>query len=169
VPRIDASNIPLRLTAGAFILNAGITKWTAGEQAATGMHGMAAGTYPFLKSVQAPQFLKLLSGGEMALGAALLLPFVPAAVAGAGLTAFAGGLLGLYLRTPGMHENLRPTQQGTAIAKDVWLLGIGTSLLLRGRSTGRTAKKAAKQAEKQAKVAQKEAGAAREQLQKATA
>jgi len=50
---------------------------------------------------------------------------VPGKVAGAGLTAFAAGLLGLYLRTPGM----RPTQQGTAIAKDVWLLGIGLGLL----------------------------------------
>jgi hypothetical protein len=29
-----------------------------------------------------------------------------------------------------MHEHLRPTQQGTAIAKDVWLLGIGAGLVL---------------------------------------
>jgi hypothetical protein len=144
VSRTDASNLPLRLTAGAFILNAGIGKWSGGAEAAARTHGMATGTYPFLKSVEAPQFLKLLAGSEIALGAALLLPFVPAAVAGAGLTAFAGGLLGLYLRTPGMHDNLRPTPQGTAIAKDVWLLGIGTSLLLRGRSTSRAAKKAAK-------------------------
>jgi hypothetical protein len=144
--RIDVSNLPLRLTAGAFVLNAGLGKWSAGEETAAGTHGMAVGTYPFLKSVEAPQFLKALSASEIAVGSALLLPFVPAAVAGAGLTAFAAGLLGLYLRTPGMHENLRPTQQGTAIAKDVWLLGIGTSLLLRGRSTARAAKKAAKSA-----------------------
>jgi hypothetical protein len=64
------------------------------------------------------------------LGAALLLPIVPAVVAGAGLVGFAGGLLGLYLRTPGMHQGLRPTQQGTPIAKDVWLLGIGAALVL---------------------------------------
>ena len=38
-------------------------------------------------------------------------------------------ILGLYLRTPGMHTRLRPTQQGTPIAKDVWLLGIGVGLL----------------------------------------
>jgi hypothetical protein len=157
VPRTDVSNVPLRLVAGAFILNSGITKWSAGEEAAAGMHGLASGTYPFLKSVEAPQFIKLLSAGEIALGSALLLPFVPAAVAGAGLTAFAGGLLGLYLRTPGMHENLRPTQQGTAIAKDVWLLGIGTSLLLRGRSKNRAAKKAAKRAVKETKAAAKDA------------
>ena len=146
MPRIDASNLPLRLTAGAFILNSGLNKWSAGEETATRTHGMAAGTYPFLKDVEATRFLKLLSAGEIGIGAALLLPFVPAAVAGAGLTAFAGGLLGLYLRTPGMHENLRPTPQGNAIAKDVWLLGIGASLLLRKRSTSRAAQKAAQKA-----------------------
>ena len=86
---------------------------------------MAAGTYPFLKPIPPRRFLKLLAGAEIALGAALLTPLVPAAVAGAALTGFAGGLLGLYLRTPGMHQRLRPTQRGTAIAKDVWLLGIG--------------------------------------------
>ncbi len=52
------------------------------------------------------------------------------AVAGAALTGFSGALLGLYLRTPGMRQGLRPTQQGTAIAKDVWLLGIGAGLVL---------------------------------------
>jgi hypothetical protein len=59
---------------------------------------------------------------------------VPAALAGAGLLAFSAGLVGLYLRTPGMREagSLRPTQQGIALAKDVWLTGIGASLLTDG-------------------------------------
>jgi hypothetical protein len=70
----------------------------------------------------------------MAVGAAVFLPFVPSVVAGTALTAFSGGLLGLYLRTPGMHEegSLRPTQQGIPLAKDVWLAGIGASLILDG-------------------------------------
>ena len=57
---------------------------------------------------------------------------VPSLAAGAALTAFAGGLVGLYLRTPGMREegSLRPTQAGIGLAKDVWLLGIGLSLVL---------------------------------------
>jgi hypothetical protein len=73
------------------------------------------------------QFAKLLSVAEITLGAALLAPVVPTALAGAALTAFAGGLLGMYLRTPGMHKegSLAPTQQGTILAKDVWMLGIG--------------------------------------------
>jgi hypothetical protein len=64
----------------------------------------------------------------------LLVPVVPAAVAGAALTAFSLGTLGLYLRTQGMREegSLRPTQQGIPLAKDVWMLGIGISLIAEG-------------------------------------
>ena len=123
-------HVPIRLTAGAFILNAGLGKWRGSEQTATGVHGMAAGTYPFLASIEPRTLLRLLAGGEIALGAALLTPVVPAALAGAGLVAFSAGLLGLYLRTPGLRNGLRPTQQGTPIAKDVWLLGMGAALVL---------------------------------------
>lgn len=126
---IDMVQLAPRLTAGAFILNSGVQKWTGDEQTAAGVHGMAAGTYPFLAGVDAPTFLKGLAAAEIALGAALVLPVVPAGVAGIGLTGFAAGLLGLYLRTPGMRTGLRPTRQGTAIAKDVWLLGIGVGLV----------------------------------------
>lgn len=38
------------------------------------MHGMAAGTYPVLNSIEAPKFLKLLAGAEIALGLPLLSP-----------------------------------------------------------------------------------------------
>ncbi|GEL22309.1 hypothetical protein PSU4_12630 [Pseudonocardia sulfidoxydans NBRC 16205] len=132
MPRWNPAHIALRATAGAFVLNTGIGKWSGDEKQAAGVHGMARGTYPFLDAVAPQPFLKGLAAGEIALGAALLAPFVPAAVAGAGLTGFAASLLGLYLRTPGMHTKLRPTQQGTAIAKDVWLLGMGAALLADG-------------------------------------
>ena len=126
---LKLSHLALRTAAGAFILNAGVGKWSGSEETATGVHGMAVGTYPFLAAVPPRRFLKLLAAAEIGLGTALLVPLVPAGVAGAALTGFAGGLLGLYLRTPGMHSRLRPTQRGTAIAKDVWLLGIGVGLL----------------------------------------
>src|SRR5699024_1372292 len=86
---------------------------------------------------------KALAVSEIAVGTALLTPFVPTAVAGAGLTAFSTGLLTMYARTPGMHEkgSPRPTQQGTAIAKDSWLLGIGASLLI-DAAVSRTKRKA---------------------------
>jgi hypothetical protein len=74
----------------------------------------------------------LLSTAEIAIGTALVVPVVPAWLAGAGLTAFALGTLGLYLRTPGMRQegSLRPTQQGIPLAKDAWMVGIGLALMV---------------------------------------
>ena len=131
---ITLSEIGPRISAGAFILNSGLGKRNADEQTAAGVHGFASGTYPFLKSVPPQQFVQALSIAEMAVGGLLLAPFVPTAVAGLALTGFSGGLLGLYLRTPGMRKegSLAPTQEGLAIAKDCWLLGIGIGLLVRG-------------------------------------
>ncbi len=127
-----ARRLPGRLAAGAFILNSGLGKWSADEETAARLHGMAAGTYPFLAKLKPRDFARLLSVGEIALGSALLLPVVPAAVAGAGLTAFSAGLLGMYARTPGLREEdgVRPTPQGTPLAKDIWMLGIGLGLTL---------------------------------------
>ncbi len=129
---IKGRHIPGRLATGAFILNSGIEKSRGDEQTAAMIHGMATGTYPFLGKLTAPQFLKALSTTEIVLGAALLLPVVPTVIAGAGLAAFSGGLLGLYLRTPGMRQegSLKPTQQGTAIAKDVWMLGVAGGFII---------------------------------------
>jgi len=123
---------PGRLAAGAFILSSGAGKWSADEQTAARLHAMASGTYPFLARLSPRDFTRLLAAGEIGLGAALLLPVVPAGLAGAGLTAFSGGLLGLYLRTPGLRRerSLRPSPQGVPLAKDVWLLGIGAGLLI---------------------------------------
>jgi hypothetical protein len=131
---ITLSEIAPRISAGAFILNSGLGKRSADEGTAAGLHGFATGTYPFLKSVDPATFVKVLAYSEIAVGTALLTPFVPTAVAGAALTAFSGGLLGLYLNTPGMRKpgSLAPTQEGLTVAKDVWLLGIGIGLLTRG-------------------------------------
>jgi hypothetical protein len=127
-----ARRLPGRMAAGAFILNAGLGKWSADEETAARLHGAAVGTYPFLARIKPKDFARLLSAGEIALGSALLLPVVPAAAAGAGLAAFSGGLLGMYLRTPGMtrQDGIRPSQQGTALAKDVWMFGIGLGLIV---------------------------------------
>src|SRR5918995_2847314 len=131
---ITLSEIAPRISAGAFILNSGLGHRGADEGTAGGLHGFASGTYPFLKNVDPTTFAKALAYGEIAVGTALLTPFVPTAVAGAVLTAFSGGLLGLYLNTPGMRKpgSLAPTQEGLSVAKDVWLLGIGIGLLTRG-------------------------------------
>jgi hypothetical protein len=163
---ITLSEIAPRISAGAFILNSGLSKRGADAQTAAGVHGFAAGTYPFLKSVPPQQFIQGLATSEIALGALLLIPFVPTAVAGAALTVFSGGLLGLYLRTPGMRKpgSLAPTEQGLAIAKDSWLLGIGIGLFTRGlmeRKPRVTVKKANKLAKTQAREAAREARRAR--------
>jgi hypothetical protein len=129
-----ARRLPGRLAAGAFVLNTGLSKWSADEETAARLHGMAVGTYPFLARLKPRDFARLLSAGEIAVGSALLLPVVPAAVAGAALTAFSAGLIGLYARTPGMtrEDGIRPTQQGTPLAKDIWMLGIGLGLTIDG-------------------------------------
>ncbi len=122
----------LRLATGASILNSGLNKRGADEDTAVSLHGMAVGTYPFLDKIDPATFTRLLSAGEIALGSALLIPLVPNRLAGAGLSAFAAGLLGLYLRTPGMHKprSLLPTQEGPPNAKDSWLVGAGLALLI---------------------------------------
>ncbi len=128
---VKIADIAPRVATGAFILNSGLSKRTVDAGTAKGLHGMAAGAYPVLGKLEPQQFAKLLAAGEITLGAALLAPVVPTALAGAALTAFAGGLLGMYLRTPGLRKegSLAPSHEGIAIAKDVWMLGIGVGFV----------------------------------------
>ncbi|MCM0679039.1 hypothetical protein NCC78_30870 [Micromonospora phytophila] len=129
---MKVSHLPLRISIGAFILNSGLGKRSLEGEALQMTHGMAVGALPQLGRIPAERFVPLLSRAEMALGAALLTPVVPSALAGLGLAAFGAGLVQLYLKTPGMREpgSLRPTQQGIGLAKDVWLLGAGLTLVL---------------------------------------
>ncbi|WP_435852239.1 hypothetical protein [Streptomyces sparsogenes] len=92
---------------------------------------MTAGAYPFVGRMSPHRFTRLLACAEVGLGAALLSPMVPTALAGAALTTFASGLVGLYLRTPGLHQkgSPLPTEEGIPLAKDFWLLGIGLGFL----------------------------------------
>lgn len=125
-------HLPARIAAGAFILNSGVGKLSADEETANGLHGFASGAYPFLGKLKAKDFTRCLAVSEIALGTALLVPVIPSALAGAGLAAFSGGLVGLYARTPGMRKEGSPfpTQEGIPIAKDSWLLGIGLGLII---------------------------------------
>jgi hypothetical protein len=132
-------SVPLRLAAGAFILNSGLQKRNADQSRAEQLHGFASGAYPELGQIEPKEFASTLSTAEIALGSALLVPMVPTVVAGAALTAFSSGLVGLYWRTPGMHEENSPvpTDQGIPLAKDTWLLAIGVSLLVGSILPGR--------------------------------
>jgi uncharacterized membrane protein YphA (DoxX/SURF4 family) len=134
-------NVPTRLATGAYILHTGWEKWHGDEDRAAGVHGMAANAFPVVSSMKATDFLKTLSVGEMALGAALLTPFVPTALAGVALTGFSGALVAMYLRTDGLHKpgSVWPSAQGIGVSKDVWMLGIGLGLVadgLRSRTDG---------------------------------
>jgi len=93
---------------------------------------MAAGALPVVKKIPADQFVRHLSGAEIAPGGAVLVPFVPSRLTGAALTGFSAGLVRLYLKTLGLRQNgsLEPIQDGIDLAKDVWLLGAGLTLLL---------------------------------------
>jgi len=126
------SHLPLRLTTGAFILNSGWGKRNLDAESAAGVQAMAARALPPVASMDPVTFGKMLSYAEMSLGAALLAPFIPSRLVGLGLAAFSGSLFTMYLKTPGMTEadGIRPTQQGTGLAKDIWMLGIAASLIL---------------------------------------
>lgn len=122
---------PARLVAGLFFLNSGYGKRNLDEASAKGLRDMGAAGVPQLKEIEPKQFGQALHYGEMAIGATLVAPFVPNWLAGLALGAFSGGLVNMYRNTPGMTEDgIRPTQQGTALAKDAWLVGIAASLVL---------------------------------------
>ncbi|WP_159622739.1 hypothetical protein [Ruania rhizosphaerae] len=124
--------LPLRLTAGAFILNSGVNKLSLDAESAAGLQQMALNAFPQLEALSAEDFGTYLAAGEVALGGSLLTPFLPSKLVGLGLTAFASALVFTYLRTPGLTESdgVRPTQAGIGMAKDIFLLGIGLALLL---------------------------------------
>ena len=112
---MNLAHLPLRVATGAYILNSGLSKQGLEGQAAEGMHGMAANAIPQLKEIPPEQFARILSRGEIALGAALLVPFVPSALVGAALAGFSAGLVRLYLKTPGMTQ---PRQHQTDAGRD---------------------------------------------------
>jgi len=125
------SHVPLRVVTGAYILHAGIQKWSGDEDTAKAVHGMASGAYPVFASMPPTRYLRLLAAGEIATGGVLLAPMVSTARAGAALTGFSGALLGLYAKTPGMRKpgSIWPSPQGIAVSKDSWLFAIGLALL----------------------------------------
>src|ERR1700761_1582640 len=97
-------HLPQRVATGAFILNSGVGKLSADDEAAAQLQGFAAAAYPFLAKLKARDFKRLLAISEITLGAALLLPVIPSAVAGVILAGFSGGLFGSYPRVHGRRR-----------------------------------------------------------------
>ena len=126
------SHIPLRLVTGAYILNSGLGKRNLDKESAAGLQQMASNAFPQVMDLDSERFGKLLSAAEITVGLTLLMPFIPSRLAGLVLGAFSGGMLTMYAKTPGLTEpdGIRPTAQGTPLAKDVWMAGIAASLML---------------------------------------
>ncbi len=124
-------HLPLRLVTGAFLLNSGLGKRDVDADMAAGLHAGGVTAFPPFENVEPETFAKGLSHAETALGVALLAPWVPSGLAGAGLAAFSGGLMSMYVRNPELREpgSLSPSPAGMAVSKDSWLLAIGLSLV----------------------------------------
>jgi hypothetical protein len=121
------------LATGAIILDQGLLKLGADEDTVKWLHGQAVQAFPQFADMEPRDFVQLLSTGEIALGAALLgIGFVLSSLAGLGLGLFGGSLTRLYLKSPGTRRkgSIAPSQQGVGLAKDSWMLAIGTALVL---------------------------------------
>ncbi len=126
-------HVPVRLATGAIILDQGLLKLGADDDTAKWLHGQATQAFPRFADMEPREFVQLLSAGEIALGTALLgIGFVPSSLAGLALGAFGGSLVRLYLKSPGTRREggIAPSQQGVGLAKDSWMLAIGTALVL---------------------------------------
>ena len=129
---IKLRHIPARAAAGAFILDSGLGKRHLPDEGAAALQSMAASAFPQLAKLSPKDFGKLVSTSEIALGAALLVPVVPTWLAALGLAGFSASLLRMYTKIPGLtrSDGIRPTAEGNAIAKDVFLAGIAGTLLV---------------------------------------
>ncbi|GAA4506010.1 hypothetical protein [Brevibacterium yomogidense] len=137
------ATLALRGVPGAFILNSGVGKLDIDEDTATFLHGEAAKGVPALEELDPQLFGKLLAFGEIAVGSALLLPFIPNRIAGLALGGLSAGLLSVYFRDPEKTEadGIRPSGAGTALAKDSWMAAIALALVTAG---GKKSKKSRK-------------------------
>ncbi|TLP97008.1 hypothetical protein FEF26_08490 [Nesterenkonia salmonea] len=128
---MNVSTLALRTIPGAFVLNAGISKLKLDAESAAGLQGMASTGVPAVKQLSPETFGKALAWGEITLGTALLTPFVSNRLAGLGLAGFSAGMLSMYFRNDAMTEadGVRPSQDGTPLAKDVWLAAISIALI----------------------------------------
>ena len=126
------SNAILRGVPGAFLLQSGYGKLGMDAESAEGLKQFASTGVPQVADWDSQTFTKFIAGTELALGTALLTPFVSKRLAGAGLLAFSAGLLSMYFRNSDMtqEDGIRPSEQGLTLSKDAFLAAIGAALVL---------------------------------------
>lgn len=125
------ANLALRAIPGAYILNSGLNKLGMDKDTATFLRDEASKGVPMVKDMEPNEFRKFLTYGEISVGAALLLPFVPKRIAGLALGVFSAGLVSTYLNDPSktQDDGIRPSEEGTSLAKDSWLMAIAIALV----------------------------------------
>ncbi|CAL8899565.1 MauE/DoxX family redox-associated membrane protein [Kocuria varians] len=126
------SNAILRGIPGAYLLQSGYGKLGMPADAAEHLKQFAATGVPQFAEWDSKTFATFIAGSELAVGAALVTPFVSTRLAGAGLLAFSAGLLTMYFRNPEMtqEDGIRPTEQGIQLSKDFFLAAIGAGLMV---------------------------------------
>lgn len=126
------SNAILRGVPGAFLLQSGYGKLGMDAESAEGLKQFASTGVPQFADWDSQTFTKFIAGTELALGTALLTPFVSKRLVGAGLLAFSAGLLSMYFRNSDMtqEDGIRPSEQGLTLSKDAFLAAIGAALVL---------------------------------------
>ncbi|ALC04556.1 hypothetical protein CDES_00350 [Corynebacterium deserti GIMN1.010] len=142
---MSISNAILRGVSGAYLVQSGYGKLGMPDEAAAGIQGFASTGIPALSNLDADTFGKFVAYSELGIGGALLAPMVPNRLAGLGLGAFSAGLLSIYFRNPAMtqEDGIRPSQDGTALSKDLFLAAIAGALVF-GPSKAKKGKKAKK-------------------------
>ena len=128
---MSLSNAILRGVTGAFVLNSGLGKRDLPTEAAQGLQGFASTGVPQVNQLDPDTFGKFVAYSEIGIGTALLTPFVPRKLAGAGLGAFSAGLMAMYFRNPSMPrpDGVRPSDEGMSLSKDVFMLAIAGALV----------------------------------------
>jgi uncharacterized membrane protein YkgB len=127
-----AHDLPLRVSNGAIILWQGVRIFTQ-PQRGEWLLPLAAHTVPQLPSLMGNsphRFARVLGAAETVLAVWLLSGRSPRA-AGVALTVFGSATFSLLFTVPGMREEgsvWEPSQEGTAIAKDLWMIGSGLAL-----------------------------------------
>jgi uncharacterized membrane protein YkgB len=131
------ADLPLRGATGGFLAWSGV-RTLQRPQRGDALLTAAAHSAPALEDVfgaEPARFARVVGAVELGLGAWVLSGAWRRA-AGLALAAYAAGPLSLIVTVPGNRvagSRWEPSDQGTALAKDVWLLGAGLSLALRRR------------------------------------
>jgi hypothetical protein len=76
-----AWQLPLRLTAGTYVLDSALCKRDPEEETAKHRHGFARRAYPLLDTAEPVTFTQALAAAETLIGAELVITVVPARLA----------------------------------------------------------------------------------------